>query len=144
MNDDTLAEEQTSGNAYSDFWFYDVNGNYLSKTTKGANTQGRFTYWNQNGGTPGTHTATLHIKGYTDDAKLFYSHILGDTDNLHLGGPTIFEGLMLVANRYCDSRVRTMGYNVTYKTLILHTRMPATIRVATPFLRLSTDITVLL
>ncbi|MBR5552387.1 MAG: hypothetical protein IKV98_00905 [Clostridia bacterium] len=42
MNDDTLTEEQTAGKASADFWHYDANGNYLTKSTGKTDTPSRF------------------------------------------------------------------------------------------------------
>ncbi len=124
MNDDTLTEEQTSGNPSADFYMYDQDGNYRgglrhydSTNKKGLNIVGRQTAWKQSGGSPDAHTATLLVKGYTDDAMLFYSHIIGHSAHLVLNGPTIFEDLTIVATRMYDVVFFTNGYDVTFNNV---------------------------
>ena len=119
MNDDSLTETQTSGNKYTDPWWYDANGNYLegATITKGGKLAGRQTAWAAEGGSAGSHTATLVIKGYTSDAKLFQSQIVGFNTNITLGGPTVFEDIAIVTTRSVDREIFANGNDVTFNNV---------------------------
>ncbi len=114
MNDDTLTDEQTAGNAHGkdEPWWYDANGNYFTSFVK--NTARRHTAWASRAGSAGSYTATLVIKGYTDDAKLFSSTVTGDTAHIYLGGPTVFEDLTIVHTRMYDVTMFARSNDLTF------------------------------
>ncbi len=118
MNDDTLTADQTAGKASSDPWMYDKDGNYLGNlATKGAKLKARQTAWATEGASAGTYAATLVIKGYTSDAKLFQSEIVGLNTNITLGGATIFEDLAIVTTRSVDREIFLNGKNATFNNV---------------------------
>lgn len=118
INDDTLTAEQTEGNESADPWMYDIDGNYLGNlATKGAKLKARQTAWAIDGGAAGTHTATLIIKGYTEDAKLFQSETVGYNTNITVGGPTVFENIAIVTTRNVDREIFTNGNEVTFNNV---------------------------
>ena len=118
MNDDTLTAAQTEGKAHgaNEPWWYDANGNYFTSFVK--NTVRRQTAWASRAGSAGSYTATLRIKGYTDDAKLFSSSVTGDTAHILLGGNTIFEDITIVHTRKYDVTMFANGNNnVTFNNV---------------------------
>ncbi len=119
MNDDSLTAAQTSGKKYTDPWWYDANGNYLENAaiTKGGKLPGRQTAWAVEGGSAGTYAATLVIKGYATDSKLFQSQIVGYNCNITLGGPTVFEDITIVATRSVDREIFANGHDVTFNNV---------------------------
>ena len=100
------------------FYFYDVNGNDIQNANAGANAPaiyGRFTYWKKNGGAVPAHSATIVLKPYDTEVETFLaqSDIIGLNTNYTLGGPTVFEGLTILADRMYDRELFANGKDVT-------------------------------
>ena len=119
MNDDSLTSDMTSGKDHTEPWWYDADGNYLGgkPIVKGGDIVGRQTAWAQKGVSAGDHAATIVVKGYTDDAKLFQSEIVGLNTTITLGGPTVFEDITLVVTRHVDREIYANGHDITFNNV---------------------------
>ena len=99
------------------FYFYDINGNDIQGAEVGttATVYGRFAYWKKNGGQVPEHTATIVLKPYDTEVETFLaqSDIIGLNTNYTLGGPTVFEGLTILADRQYDRELFANGKDLT-------------------------------